>query len=340
MTTEEIIQKMPKIDLHCHLDGSIPFQTIHRFAQEAGVASEDPDEFLKSITAPPQCSSLKEYLQRFSLPVSLLKSTENLFDAGYGLIEAVSKENVVYIEVRFAPLLLVQENLSLDVIVDSVLQGLESAKKRYGVNYSVILCAMRNKPYWFNAPLLAMVEKYRKRGVLALDLAGDERTYSVIKQQQLFEEANKMDIPFTIHAGEAAGPKSIWDAVKLGAKRIGHGIAMKDDPDLRAFCRENKIGIELCPVSNIQTKAAANWAEYPFSVFLEEGLFITINTDNRTVSNTALTNEFRELVIHYGINLSQIETLYCNSVNLSFTDDEQKRHLHTLFDEFKLKLHM
>lgn len=338
MAKQQYIVQMPKIDLHCHLDGSIPTNTIRRLAKRARISlPESPAEFLNQITSPLNCTSLSQYLSRFHLPVSCLQSSENLFQASHDLLAEVSKENVIYIEVRFAPMLSVHEDLSLDTVIDSVLQGLESGKRQFGVEYGVILCALRNQPCEINWKLPAAAVQYRDRGVVALDLAGNEKAFPAEIHRALFEKAGHIGIPFTIHAGEADGPSSIWTALSFGAKRIGHGIAMKDDPDLMDFFHGNNIGIELCPISNLQTKAAANWEDYPFRTFMKRGMAITVNTDNRTVSKTTLTREFCELDTVYDLDTTDLEALFRNAANLSFADDRQKQKMHAAFDEFKKK---
>lgn len=336
MTKQEYIQQMPKIDLHCHLDGSLPASTIRKLANNANIPIPDSEtEFMNLITVSQECTDLTEYLSRFHLPISCLQSAESLFTASHDLLGEVSKENVIYLEVRFAPFLSVNENLSLDGVIESVLQGLESGRRKFGVEYGVILCALRNHPHKTNVQLVSAAIKYGKRGVVALDLAGNEKTFATQEHQSLFQEAVTAGIAFTIHAGEAAGPSSVWDAVTLGAKRIGHGIAMKDDPDLVTFCRDNNIGIELCPTSNLQTKAASNWESYPYPLFMKGGLPVTINTDNRTVSKTTLTQEFLQLDTQYDLDTGDLETLFKNAVDQSFTSDSQKRRLHGALDKFK-----
>lgn len=339
MTKQEYIEKMPKIDLHCHLDGSLPLHTIRSLAGRTHVTvPRDATDLMNLVTAPQECTSLSEYLTRFDLPSSLLQSTENLVEASYDFIAEVSKENVVYMEVRFAPTHSIREELSLDSVVDSVLRGLELGKRQFGVDYGVILCAMRNLSFEVNSQLLPLAEKYCKRGVVALDLAGDEKAFPVQMHRNLFEQARHKNIPFTIHAGEGDGPASVRAALSLGAQRIGHGIAMKSDAEVREHCRQNSIGIELCPTSNTQTKAAASWKEYPFPMFMNEGLPITVNTDNRTVSDTTLTKEFKQLDALYNLETEVLETLYRNAVKLSFADNVQKERLHGVFDRFKISV--
>lgn len=335
MPNSDFIARMPKIDLHCHLDGSLPIETIYKLAKNAGLSlPTDPNELLKQLTVSDECQSLQEYLTCFSLPVACLQTEENLYIAAYDLMAEVAKENVIYLEVRFAPTLSVNENMDLDQVVASVLRGLEAAKEEYSVDYGLILCAMRHHKPEVNAQLLPVAKKYYGRGVVALDLAGDE-TIELKQHERFFAEAAEMGIPYTIHAGEAAGSFSCKAALACGAKRLGHGITLKDDPELMNYCLENSIGVELCPVSNLQTKAAVSWAEYPFQLFFEQGLLVTINTDNRMVSQTNLKREFTELTKVYSLGLDQLEELFRNAVEISFTDLVKKEEMLKSFAQFK-----
>ncbi len=334
--TERFITQMPKIDLHCHLDGSLPPATIRVLAERAGIdLPDDPQRLNVMLTAPEDCRSLVEYLTRFELPVACLQTAENLYTAARDLAAEAARENVIYLEVRFAPLLSVNEQLSAEAVVRSVLEGLEEGRRSFGVNYGLILCAMRQHPYEINEQLLPLAEKYLGFGVVAMDLAGDEKGYSAYKHRQLFEEVSRRGIPYTIHAGEADGPESIWAAIELGTRRIGHGISAKDDPGLMKYCAEKGIGFELCPVSNLQTKAAQDWDDYPFRLFLDNGMIITVNTDNRTVSDTNLTREFTELQTHCALTTAEIEHLFRNSVAISFADVQLKQELNEAFDAFQ-----
>lgn len=332
---QQFIDRMPKIDLHCHLDGSLSPATIRVLAERVGIdLPDDPKDLTAMLTAPEDCSSLVEYLTRFELPVACLQTAENFYTAALDLASDAARENVIYIEVRFAPLLSAHERLPADVVVRSVIEGLEEGKRRFGVKYGLILCAMRHHPHEMNEQLLPLAEKYLGSGVVALDLAGDEKGYPACKHHQLFADALKRGIPYTIHAGEADGPGSIWSALDLGARRIGHGISAKDDPELMKHCAAKGIGFELCPVSNLQTKAARDWDDYPFRLFLDEGMTVTVNTDNRTVSNTNLTREFTELDARYGLTTAEIERLVRTSAAVSFADDQLKQELNKAFDMF------
>ena len=335
MINKEYIRAMPKIDLHCHLDGSLPSDTIIELAKVSGIAVPDePKAFQKSIMVPASCNSLSEYLGCFELAVSSLQRAENLYKAAFDLIVDVAKENVVHIEIRFAPLLHTYRNLSLHTIIDSVIQGARDAGKINGISVGIILCAMRHDSYEDNIRLLEAAEKFIGHGVVAMDLAGDEKMFPTSSHSKLFQQVKERCIPFTIHAGEADGPTSIDAAIDFGAKRIGHGIAMKDSVALMALCRKNNIGIELCPVSNLQTNTVSSWSDYPFRLFMNNDVPISINTDNRTVSQTSLTREFCELDKIYHLSTQEMEILYRNAVKNAFLDEKQKHCLNSIYDKF------
>lgn len=331
----EYIEKMPKIELHCHLDGSVPIETLYQLAKDSQLSiPNNIKDFSKLVTAPQDCESLVEYLQRFDIPIGALQTAENLSTAAYSLVKECSKENVVYLEVRFAPLFHLQKGLTLNQVVEGVLQGLEKGRQDFGVEYGLILCGMRHQPVEENTVLLQLAEDYKNKGVVAVDLAGDEKGFPVGGQADFFIKAKELGIPYTIHAGEADGAESIWNALKLGTKRIGHGIAMKDDPKLLKYCVEEGIGIEMCPISNLQTKAISSWEDYPYNFFYNAGAKVTINTDNRTVSQTNLTKELTTLNQYFGLTKEQLNQLYLNAVEVSFANREIKNKLKESLSSF------
>lgn len=180
--------------------------------------------------------------------------------------------------------------------------------------------------------MIRHAREFLGEGVCAADLAGDEAAYPMEGFLELFGEVKKMDMPFTIHAGECGSAKNIKEAVEVGASRIGHGIAMREDPEARCLCRERQIGIEMCPVSNLQTKAVPDRREYPMNLFLEERLLVTVNTDNRTVSGTTVTDELKFIQKNYGIKDEEIFRMMKNAVEVSFADDAVKGRLLRLYE--------
>ena len=311
------IKSMEKYDLHCHLDGSLSESCIRRLAEEAGI-SLDGCQLEKELRAEEDCKSLSEYLTKFDLPLCCLASEKSFTEAVKDVMKTAAQEHVVYLEIRFAPMLSVTENLTANKIIEASIKGLKEGENLYGVKGNLILCGMRHQPVESNTKLAEIAADYHGYGVCALDLAGDEAAFPVKQQAEMFRKAKELGIPFTIHAGECGSTQSVWDAIELGASRIGHGIAAAKDETLMRYCADHKIPFEMCPVSNLQTKAVRTMEEYPFLRFLEAGIPVTINTDNRTVSNTSMTKELELLQGYYGIGDKVLAQLMENGKNGSF----------------------
>lgn len=311
------IKSMEKYDLHCHLDGSLSEACICRLAEEAEISLEGC-QLEKELRAEEDCKSLAEYLTKFDLPLRCLVSEKSFTEAVKDVMKTAAQEHVVYLEIRFAPMLSVTENLTANKIIEAAIKGLKEGENLYGVKGNLILCGMRHQPVELNTKLVEIAADYHGYGVCALDLAGDEAAFPVKQQEEMFRKAKELGIPFTIHAGECGSAKSIWDAIELGASRIGHGIAATKDETLMRYCAEHQIPFEMCPVSNLQTKAVRKMEEYPFLRFLEAGIPVTINTDNRTVSNTSMTKELELLQGYYGIGDKVLAQLMENGKNGAF----------------------
>lgn len=313
------IEKLPKIDLHCHLDGSLSLSCIKNILHRDVKVSE--------LQVADDCKNLAEYLEKFELPLQALQTKEDLRQAGFDFLTEIAKENVKYVEARFAPMLSVHENLDCKQVIESVLEGFEEAKKQVDVKYQLITCAMRHHSLEQNLTMIKAAREFLHEGVCAADLAGNEAAFPMIEFKSLFEEIYRMDMPFTIHAGECGRVENILDALLLHTKRIGHGIAMRGNQKTMELCKENQIGIEMCPISNLQTKAIQGKEYYPMKEFLDEGLLVTINTDNRMVSNTSLTKEIEFVQTNYNITDEEVIRMLQNAVEVSFTDEETKTQL-------------
>ena len=313
------------IDLHCHLDGSLSPGCIRALAKTAGITLPDSEKGLRScLQVEPGCRSLKEYLEKFDLPLSCLISEESFETAAYDVMAQGAGEHTIYMEIRFAPLLSAVEGLTSRQIVESVLRGLKKAEESFQIKGNIILCAMRHMPWEKNMEIVELAREYLGQGVCAIDLAGDEAAFPVLGQKRGFEAAARLGIPFTIHAGECSSAESIQNAVELGAKRIGHGIAMAGNKDAIRLCRQREIGIEMCPTSNLQTKAVPSMGQYPFREFWEEGLLVTVNTDNRTVSGTTVTQELEALEQAGYLLPEERKQLMQNAAKASFADNAVK----------------
>ena len=312
--------QIPKLELHCHLDGSLPLDFVR---EQLG----DSDIMQVNLQAPKDCNSLAQYLERFDLPIRCLQSAKGLEEAGYAFIKEVAKENIRYIEVRFAPLFSVNENLSCREVIESLLRGLDRAKRDFGVHSNVIVCAMRHLTLEQNIDMLRVARELLGHGVCAFDLAGDEAAHANSEFRDLFAQARKWEMPFTIHAGECGSVSNVREAMDMGAKRIGHGIALMKDPDLRKELRHRHIGIEMCPTSNLQTKAIENWEAYPIFDFLKNDLKVSVNTDNRTVSGTTLAKELEFVCQGREDEEELVYQLLNHAIETSFATDEVKDRL-------------
>lgn len=315
-----------RVELHCHLDGSLNIDSVQEMLKEQGITYER-EELRKKLEVEPDCTSLTEYLEKFELPLWCLQTKEGLRRAAYELLRDVAAEGVRYIEVRFAPMLSTEKGLTCREVIASVVEGLKAGEREYGVFASAIVCAMRHHSLEQNMQMLTEAREFVGKGVCALDLAGDESAFPTSLFRSLFIQANEWGIPFTIHSGECGSVDNIREAIELGAKRLGHGIALEKSPELRRLCREKGIGIEMCPTSNFQTKAVDTFESYPLKQFMEEGLLVSIHTDNRTVSGTTMAQE-EKLVKEY-LQISDEMLLQCtkNAIQTAFVSDEIKDEL-------------
>lgn len=311
---------MIKVELHCHLDGSLNIDFVQEMLSKQGLVFER-EELKRKLEVRPDCTSLTEYLEKFDLPLLCLQTQEGLKRAAYEIVRDVAAENVRYIEVRFAPMLSTEKGLTCKKVIASVVEGLQEAGKEYGVFASAIVCAMRHHTMEQNMEMLEAAREFLGNGVCALDLAGDESAFPTKMFRELFVQATEWGVPFTIHSGECGSVENVREAIELGAKRLGHGIALQKSVELRKLCKDKKIGIEMCPTSNLQTKAVDSLADYPLEQFLEEGLLVSIHTDNRTVSGTTIEHE-------QGLfSKDVIERCTENAIKTAFASDKLKQQL-------------
>lgn len=318
---------MKKVELHCHLDGSLPLPFIARLGAAMGLDLPEGEELASMVQVPRDNDSLDAYLKCFDLPLLLLKQRGSIRNAVIDVLEDAARENVIYTELRFAPLPLESSDYSCRDMIEDAIDGLKEGYRRYGVQGNMILCGMRHVSPEENMKILRVGRDYLGEGVCAVDMAGSEAMFPILLQSDFFREARRIDMPFTIHAGECGDPDSVRNALELGASRLGHGIAIWKDPELMKICRDRRIPLEMCPISNMQTKAASSVQEYPFPLFMKEGLLVTINTDNRQTSNTTLEQEFEFLQDNYNITPADMNHLTESAVEAAFASDQVKNDL-------------
>ena len=324
MTIKELTA-LPKVELHCHLDGSLSRGFIEKRLGRKVLQSE--------LSVSEDCRSLNEYLEKFDLPGKCIMDGTGLKEAGYDVLKSMKQENVCYAEIRFAPLLSETPDMNCNKVIEALLAGLEKGKRDFGVEYGVITCAMRHHSEEENARMLRTAREYLGHGVCAADLAGAESLYPMSEFVELFKKTKALGMPFTLHAGECGNVQNILDSVEAGAGRIGHGIAMRGHADVQKELQKKGIGIEMCPISNLQTKAVAGPEEYPIREFLDGGLKVTVNTDNRTVSDTTMTKELEFIQKTYGIRDDEILCLMKNAADVAFATDSVKDKLYRIMRE-------
>lgn len=320
------ISAMPKVELHCHLDGSMGIETARALLAEAG-REYGSDELENLMRVPEDCTSLAEYLERFAIPVSCIQTLHGLENAAYDLGIRARQDNVRHLEVRFAPTLSYSGEHSYEEIILSVEKGLARARSETGLSTGIIVCAMRHMTPEQNMGMFRAARELYGCGVVAYDLAGDEAAYPNTDFRELFALARKLEVPFTIHSGETGRADNILSAIEFGASRIGHGIAMSGNKELMKLCSSRRIGIEMCPTSNLQTHAIDSLEHYPLCEFLKNGVAATINTDNMTASNTTLSRELELVRRQFELDDDVMHLLYRNAVEVAFTDDNTKDRL-------------
>lgn len=319
------MKKTPFIDLHLHLDGSLSAANVRALAAAQNIAVDEDDAALAArLGVGPGCRNLNDYLEKFEFPLSLLQTPEALESSVRTLLSELYEDGAAYVEIRFAPQLHMRGGMTQHEAVESAVSGLAGA----GIPANLILCCMRgdgNREA--NSVTLRAAERFLGRGVCALDLAGAEGLFATENFADLFAAARAAGVPFTIHAGEAAGPESVRAALAFGASRIGHGVRAAEDPELVAELARTGVTLELCPTSNLDTRVFGSIADFPIMKFIEAGVNVTVNTDDMAVSRTTMAREFKLLSSAFEIDSALRLRLQENAVRAAFCDDSLKKEL-------------
>jgi len=347
MVTNAMIEKIPKVELHDHLDGGLRPETILELARENSL--ELPHDNEKEIALwfhrGADRKNLGLYLEGFSYTVAVMQTRESLERIAYEAIEDRAADGCVYVEIRFAPILHLQKGLNLETVVESVLRGLERGKKEFSVDYGLILCAMRNQESAISLEIAELAVAYRDRGVVGFDIAGDEFGHPPKRHLEAFQHIRNKNFNITIHAGEAFGIESIWQALQIcGAQRIGHATRLIEDMVVRGnriekmgslsnFIRDKRIPMEVCLSSNIQTGAARSFDEHPFHIYYRNHFRVFLCTDNRLMSNTTLCKEMSLAVKHFNLTLRDLEKLTLNAMKSAFIHYDER--IRIIYDVLK-----
>lgn len=304
---------MKKIELHLHFDGSINVEYTNKL-----LGYDATDELIDTTSR-----DLGEYLKKFELPIKLLQDLNNIEEYAYLLGKELERDEVIYAEVRFCPLFHV-EKYSIDEVVEAIRRGF---KRVSTVKVNLIFCMMRHFSVQDNYKIIMLTKRFLGNGVVGIDLAGDEARYATENFKELFDIIRKEGIPFTIHAGEARSYESVNNAIDFGAKRIGHGISsIQSDEVVNKLIRMG-VTLEICPSSNIDTDVIKSIESHPIKQLVDNGVLVTINTDNRTVSNTSLNKEYELLRKTFGFSNEDFLKFNLNAINCAFISEDEKRLL-------------
>lgn len=306
--TRELLERLPKTDLHVHLDGSVRPQTLLELASQYGREMPRPEPAaLRDYMHVTDARDLVDYLARFDVTLSVMQTPHALERIAYELAQDAAAENVRYMEVRYSPVLNIRDGLTLNAAVEAPLAGLRRAEQEFGIRTGVIICGLRNMSAMTSTDLADLTLQFKGHGVVAFDLAGAEYNYPAKKHREAFYRVINANIAATIHAGEAYGPESIHQALHYcNANRIGHGTRLFEDPDLMRYVNDFRIPLEICLTSNVQTRAVKSYAEHPLRLYYDEGLVVTLNTDNRLMSGTTVTDEFWYAHQHLGFTWDEL----------------------------------
>lgn len=323
MNSEELINKLPKVELHCHLDGSVPFQTLEYLATQDNYDLE----LLSEIRVKGKCTDLNDYLKSFEIILPLLQSYKNLVLATYNTIKNISEENIVYLELRFAPLLHTKKGMNVQEVVAAVVEGVNRAVSQFDIYVNLLICIMRHDSIESGQDLINSISEIDNDVIVGFDFAGNEMPNANEGIGELTDEILKKNFKLTLHSGECNCPNNVYQAIQLGAKRIGHGVAIRNDKNIMAYCEENKVLLELAPTSNYQTNAVETLESYPLRLFLENNIICNINTDNRTVSDITLTKEYLLMMKHCELSLEEMREMNLNAIKYSFSSHEIKKEI-------------
>jgi adenosine deaminase len=338
--TREALRHWPKAELHCHLDGSLRLETVLELAEEQDkvplLPAETLDGLREILCEVDNSETLEAYLAWFRYTLPLLQDEASLRRAARELAEDNVAENVRYLEVRFAPILHTEEDLSLEDVTDAVLEGLAEAEGDFDITTSLIVCGLRDRYESASLQQAELAARYRDRGVVAFDIAGGEAGNPPKHHRAACYHARNHLLDLTIHAGESWGPDSIHQALfYCGAQRVGHGTSLYKDPDLMQYVADHQIALEICPTSNVQTHVVPSLEAHPLTRYVEADVPVTVNTDNRLFSRTSVTEELWRVHQHCDLGRADLREIVLNGFRHAFLPwDRKQALLHDVLDDF------
>lgn len=329
--SEDVIKALPKTDLHCHLDGSLRIETVLDLAKDQGVKlpADNVDDLKEIMQAGRgKNKSLADYLKVFDLTLSVMQTASAIERVAFELAEDQWNDGVRLLEVRFSPVLNIEQGLTLIETIEATKAGLRRAELKYGIITGIIVCGIRSIGGATSLTLAELAVAFKNRGVVGFDLAGQEENYPAKDHMEAFYLTLNNNLNLTIHAGEAYGPESIHQAIHYcGAHRIGHGTRTREDGDLLNYINDHRIPLEMCITSNVQTGSVSSFESHPIKTYYELGLRVTINTDNLLVSDTTVTKEFMVANKYYGFEMDDFKEIIIYGFKSAFIPYNEKKKL-------------
>ena len=317
------LKNLPKIELHLHLDCCLSFDVVKKINPEIDIQT-----FNKNFKASSSCSSVKEYIKCAEFAVDLMQDENSIKLVVEDLFKQLKAENVIYVEIRFAPLLHCRNKLSASDVVEIINNVSKKCSEKYDIHYGLILCTLRHFDEMQSMETVRLVDKFKNSGVFALDIAADEAGHSLDNHISAFNYANDNNIKSTAHAGEAKGPESIRETLKrLKVKRVGHGVRCVEDKDLMKHLSNKDIHLEICLTSNIKTATFKSITLHPVDEIFKSNISISLSTDGRTISNIDLTSEYELVMNKFGWDINDIKKTNLDAIYHSFTTEEIKKEL-------------
>ena len=325
----ELLRRLPKAELHCHLDGSVRPATLIDLGKEYNKPMPAPDaDALREYMRVDDARNLEDYLARFHTTLSVMQTADALDRIAYELAIDAARDGVRYIEVRYAPVLNTQQGLSLGEAVEAPLRGLARAERDGGAMGRIIVCGLRNLSPAISMELAKLAVSYKGRGVVAFDLAGGELGNPASAHADAFAYVREHDLACTCHAGEGDGASSVREAIHIcGAHRIGHATRLIEDESLTEYVNDRRIALEICLTSNVQTHAVESYEEHPLRHYFDRGMNVVLNTDNRLMSGTTLTDEYHHAAKQLGFSLEELSEIAINGFASAFLPWEDRERL-------------
>jgi len=319
------------IDLHLHLDGALSLNNVKNLIKISGKNIDLSDEELSDrITLKPDCRNLNEFLSKFELPISFLQSKETIKQSIITLLEEQKQQGLIYCEIRFAPQLHLNEGLTMDEVFQAAIEGC----KEGAIPCSLIMCCMIGAKKELNIETVKLTAKYLHNFVEAVDIAGAEGLFELEDHRYIFDLAKELNVPYTVHAGEAKGFENVDIAISFGTKRIGHGISAINSENTMQKLIEKGITLEMCPTSNLLSKAVLDIKDFPLIPFMEKGIFVTVNQDDPAIEGIDLKHEWKLLIDEFDMTYLEVKQLLLNSVNASFLELGKKVKLAAQIKEY------